>query len=253
MASNKKKNKRVNQKKKKLRAKIIKWTSLIILIFGAVLLLLLSDLFNIKEIKVLNNNRITSEEIIKLSNIQVNENMFRFLKIKAKNNIKSNPYVENVKIHRKLNKTIEIDIIERIPTYMIEKDESYYYINNQGYILEQNSETIDAPIIEGFTTEELIPGNRIELADLKKLNIIIQIMQTAKSKEIAEKITTINVESDLDYIISMEEEQKTIHFGSGTTINDKIIKIIPVLEDNIGVPGEIFVQNVNKVYFRGDV
>ena len=253
MASNKKKNKRVNYKKKKLRAKIIKWTSFIILVFGAILLLLLSDLFNIKEINVINNNRISSEEIIKLSGIQVNENIFKFLKFKAKDNIKTNPYVESVKIRRKFNRTIEIDTEERIPTYMIKQEENYFYLNNQGNSLEQNSEKIEAPLIEGLTTEELIPGNRLELVDLKKLNTVIQIMQTAKSKDIAEKITTINVESDFDYIIKMESEQKTIHFGSGATINDKIIKIIPVLEDNVGVSGEIFVQDINKVYFRGDV
>ena len=61
------------------------------------------------------------------------------------------------------------------------------------------------------------------------------------------------MESDQDYVIKMEGEQKTIHFGNNTTINDKIIKIIPVLEDNTGVSGEIFVQDINKVYFRGDV
>lgn len=249
----KKINKKTNLKKKKIRVKIIKWTSLILLVIGAILLLLLSDIFNIKEINVINNNRISSEEIIKLSGIQVNDNIFKFLKFKAKDSIKSNPYVENVKIHRKINGTVEIDVEERTPTYMIEKEENYFYINNQGYILEQNSEKLEAPTIEGFVTKELIPGNRLEIADLKKLNIVIQIMQAAKSKEIAEKISKINVESDYDYIITMEEEQKTVHFGNGTRINDKITKIIPVLEDNVDVAGEIFVKDINKVYFRGDV
>ena len=249
----KKINKKTNLKKKKIRVKIIKWTSLILLVIGAILLLLLSDIFNIKEINVINNNRISSEEIIKLSGIEVNDNIFKFLKFKAKDSIKSNPYIENVKIHRKINGTVEIDVEERTPTYMIEKEGNYFYINNQGYILEQNNEKLEVPTIEGFVTEELIPGNRLEIADLKKLNIVIQIMQAAKSKEIAEKISKINVESDYDYIITMEEEQKTVHFGNGTRINDKITKIIPVLEDNVDVAGEIFVKDINKVYFRGDV
>ena len=253
MTSNKKKNKRINVKKKKLRAKIIKWTSLFILSFGAILLLLLSDLFNIKEINVINNNRISSEEIIKLSGIKNNENMFKFLKFKAKDSIKTNPYIENVKIRRKLNKTIEINVEERIPTYMIVKEEKYLYINNQGYILEENEEKLEAPVIEGFETQNLEPGNRLELNDLKKLNSIIKIMQSAQTRQIADKITNINVESSFSIIIKMESEQKTIYFGDDTKIDDKIIKIIPVLEDNIGVSGEIFVQDINKIYFRGDV
>ena len=46
-------------KKKKKRLKILRWTSLLILGVVAITLFLLSDLFNIKEIKVINNNKIT--------------------------------------------------------------------------------------------------------------------------------------------------------------------------------------------------
>ena len=63
--SPKKKNKKINIKKKR-RLKILKWTGLIILIITAITLFLLSDIFNVKEIKVIENNKITSEEIISL-------------------------------------------------------------------------------------------------------------------------------------------------------------------------------------------
>lgn len=249
----KKKNKKINIKKKKLRAKIIKWTSIIILVLGAMLLFLLSDLFNVKEIKVINNNRISSEKIVDLSGIQVNENMFKFLKFKAKESIQTEPYIENVKISRKINGIIEIKIEEREPTFMLKLEEGFLYINNQGYILEKNSEPLDIPTIEGCASEDLTPGNRLDTKDLKKLNIIIQIMQIAKIKGISELITGINAENEFDFIVKMNGEQKTIHLGNSLNLNDKITKIIPVIEDNIGVSGEIFVQDINKVYFRGDV
>lgn len=91
-------------KKKKKRLKILRWTSLLILGAVAITLLLLSDLFNIKEIKVINNNKITSQEIRDLSTLQVDENMFKFLKISAIEKIKQNPYIESANIHRKLNR-----------------------------------------------------------------------------------------------------------------------------------------------------
>ena len=96
--------KKSNSNNRKKRFKIVKWTSLIILTFTALAIFLLSDLFNIKEIKVLSNNKLSAEEIIYLSNIKTNENMFKFLKIKAIEDIKQNPYIETVKIHRKLNR-----------------------------------------------------------------------------------------------------------------------------------------------------
>lgn len=92
------------RKKKKYRAKVIKWTALIILTIGAIALFLLSDLFNIKEIKVIDNSKISEQMIINLSEIKVNENMFRFLKLKVTESIKTNPYIETVEINRKLNR-----------------------------------------------------------------------------------------------------------------------------------------------------
>lgn len=91
-------------KKKKKRLKILRWTSLLILGVVAITLFLLSDLFNIKEIKVINNNKITSQEIRDLSTLQVDENMFKFLKISVIEKIRQNPYIESANIHRKLNR-----------------------------------------------------------------------------------------------------------------------------------------------------
>lgn len=96
--------KQVVSKKKKRRLKILKWTSLFVLLVGGVSLFLLSDLFNIKEIKVLNNSKITELEIKNLSGLQINQNMFKFLDMSVEEKIKQNPYIESVQIRRKLNR-----------------------------------------------------------------------------------------------------------------------------------------------------
>lgn len=99
------KNKKKNiLKKNKKRLKILKWTSLFVLIVGAITLFLLSDLFNIKEIKIINNNKISAQEITNLSTLKLNENMFKFFGISIEEKIKQNPYIESAKIHRKLNR-----------------------------------------------------------------------------------------------------------------------------------------------------
>ena len=229
--SPKKKNKKINIKKKR-RLKILKWTGLIILIITAITLFLLSDIFNVKEIKVIENNKITSEEIISLSGIKTNENMFKFLKLKSIEKIKTNPYIEEVKIHRKLNGIIEIKVKERVATYMLAlEDEQFAYINNQGYILEIAIEKIEKPLITGYSTEALEAGNRLNIEDLKKLNNIIKIIKAAEEKEISDKITTIDITNSQNIVITMESEGKTIYFGDEKNINDKFVKLMAVLED----------------------
>lgn len=243
--------KKVSKKKKK-RLKFLKWTSLFVLLSGAVALFLLSDIFNIKEIKVTNNNKITAQEIKDLSTLKENENMFKFLELSVVQKIKQNPYIESANIRRKLNGIIEIEVTERVTTYMLITENQYAYINNQGYILEFTEVKLEVPTITGYITENLEPGNRLEQEDLGKLNTIIQITKTAKEKDLDSKITNINIEDENNFIITMESESKLVHFGDSSNINDKFIMLKAVIEDNVGVKGEIFVKDLNRVFFRED-
>ena len=62
---------------------------------------MLSSFFNIKNIEVTGNTKLTSQEIISLSQIQLDENTFKIVKSKIEKNIKQNAYKEKVDIKRK--------------------------------------------------------------------------------------------------------------------------------------------------------
>ena len=250
------KNKNVSKKNKKKNSKILKWLFLFILIILAITLFLLSPLFNIKEIKVTNNNKVSNEEVIKLSELKTEENIFKTSNKKINNRLKTNPYIESVKIKRNLNGVLELNVKERVTTFMLQYADTYAYINNQGFILEISNEPANVPIITGILTKEenIKPGNRLENADLQKLDSIIKIMATAKSRQIDTLITSIDISDPNNYIILMAEELKTVHFGKETSINDKMSWILEIIEQKKGIEGEIFVMNPEeKVYFREKV
>lgn len=137
-------------------------------------------------------------------------------------------------------------------TYEILLGDKYAYINNQGYILEITETKLELPIITGYVTENIEPGKRLDEADLRKLNTVIQIKKAAEEKGLDKKITNLNIEDEKDFLITMESENKLIHFGDSSNINDKFININAVLKDTVGQKGEIFVKDLNKVFFRED-
>lgn len=249
--------KRPQKKKKNMqrRKRIITVISLIIILLSILVLILFSGLFNIKKITVINNSKITTEEIIKNSNLAVGNNMFKTLNTTIRENIKKNPYIEDVKITKKLDGEIILDIKERTPTYMLQRENDYVYINNQGYILEISQTPLDLPIIRGNKTQELTPGGRLEVDDLKKLDTVIQIMEAAKSNGINEIITTIDISDGNNFILEIPNENKTVQFGDGTDINVKILWIVALVEKEKGIAGEIVlnVPDIKKVYFREKV
>lgn len=233
-----------NTKKKKKFLNTLKYVFLGICVILAIVAAMMSPLFNIKLINVYGNEKITVDEIISLSQININENTYRTSMTKAKKKILENPYIEDVKIKRVLPDKVNIEITERKPSFMIEYGSGYVYINNQGYILEVADEKLDAPILQGeeTLTEDFVPGKRLCLNDLNKLTTVIKIMEIAESNEISGLISRIDIANKQNYKIVFESENKVAYFGDSTDINTKILSIKSILEREKDVAGEIFVN-----------
>ena len=231
-------------KKKKAILKIVKVLTLIIVIIGVSIYVALSPLFNIKEINVTGNSKLSKEEIISLSELKTDENTFKVSKKNIKNKVKANAYIENVKIRRKLPDKVEIIVVERVATYMIPFANSYIYIDNQGYMLEITSQKAEMPAIVGISTpeEELHEGQRLISEDLVKLGEVLQIMESANANELVDLITKIDISNRQDYILTLEKEKKAIHLGDVSNLSTKMAYVKKILNDEKGVEGEILVN-----------
>lgn len=251
------------ERKRKKRLKRIK-TFLKIFLFigiigGGTAFAFTSPIFNIKDIKVVNNNKIATNTIISLSSLQMNENIFKFNSRDIINNIKEEPYIENVAIHRKLPDNIEIDVTERIAKYAIEYMGKYAYIDKAGNILEIADNNQNMLIISGISTNEsdITPGKKLNDADFKKLDDIGKIMNSFEESNLNDKITSIDIKSKNDYIIYLADEKKNIHIGDTSNLNNKILYIQAILEQEKGNEGDIYVNgdlnNGFNPYFRSKV
>ena len=243
---------------KKVKKALIN-VSLIILIITAITLFLLSPIFSIENISIKNNEKLSQEEIISLSQIEKGTNLFKIRNAEIKNNIKENAYVDEVKVNRILPNTIEITVTERQVAYLLEYGSSYAYIDEQGYILEISSENITDKIkIRGYkTTEDNIkPGNRLIKEDLNKLKDLSIITDTAKNSGINAQITSINIENQNEYSLYMESEKKTVHIGSISNLDTKMLYLQVMLEKEKDNEGEIFLNidfKTKNPYFKEKV
>ena len=118
-----KKQAKIERKKKKIK-KILKLIILIALIAGGICFALISPIFNIEKIEVTGNNKIPSETIISLSQLENGQNIFKFNKNKTVEEIKTNAYIENAKISRNVlsklskNETISMEKLIDICIYL---------------------------------------------------------------------------------------------------------------------------------------
>ncbi len=237
--------------------KVAKWIILMLSLGIAFMFFLLSPVFNIKEIIVTGNEKISTDTIISLSQIQFEDNIFRNMRSKIIKNIKQEAYIDKVNVIRKLPSTIELEITERKATFMIEYAGSYIYINNQGYILEANQNKLELPIIIGYITpnEEISVGKRLCQEDLSKLESILGVIEAIHSNEIQEDISRIDISNKEDYKLTMDGGKKVVHLGNLTNLSNRLLYLKVALQDTKGLEGEIFVNgnlNTEKAYFRQD-
>lgn len=248
------------EKRRKKRNKRIKVILQIILLLGilagGIAFAMISPIFNIKNIQVMNNEQINSETIISLSELKTEENIFRFSGVITANKIKENAYIKNVKIHRKLPSTIQIEIEERKHSYSVDFLGKYAYIDKQGYIFEIAEESKQKLIIQGIITpeEQVVAGNRLVEEDLEKLEDIIKIMNVSQEYELDNKITSIDISDKNEYSIYLEEERKKIYLGDNTNLSNKMLYANAIIQEEKEKAGEIFANgDLNskfRVYFR---
>lgn len=231
-------------KKKKRIKRAIKWTTLFLIIIGGIIFALISPMFNIDDIQVINNTQISTETIVSLSGLKKGQNLFRFNSYQIEKDIKTNPYIKSIKIKRKIPNKVQITIEERQRDYNVEFLNGYAYINNQGYILEISEQKLELPVIQGIETEQeqIVAGNRLNNNDLEKLETVIQIMNICKNYELEEKVTNIDITDKNSYIIYMQEEKKTIYLGDETNLNNKMLYVPTVLKENQGKEGNIYID-----------
>lgn len=234
------------EKKKKKRRKIFKTIKILMIIFivlGGIAYFLLSPIFNITEINVNGNEKISGEEILSLSQLKKDENIFKMNKQEIRDKIKQNAYIDTVEIKRALPDTVIISVTERIPTYQINVSNMYMLINNQGYMLEMTEMDESMPVIVGISTseEDIKVGNRLCVEDLEKLGDVLKIVESAKSNNLNNLINKVDITSKDDYIIEMKDEKKTVHIGDTTNLALKMLYISDIISKEKD-EGEIFVN-----------
>ena len=262
--NNKTQRPKMNEKKNKAKGVTVKIILIIILFVGAGCFLCLSPMFRLEKIVVENNEVIPADTISSLSKIELYKNIFLVDKKKAIKNIEKNSYINSVKVSRQLPNTVKITVEERKEKYLVEFAEGKYaIIDGQGYILAITNELKELPILVGVktSTEDLIniKNNKARLwdEDLRKLNVVANIMETAKNYEVGSIITKIDIANTSNIKLVLESEQKTVYIGAGNELNSKIQFLKEILAREKGIKGEVYLNRSLTAeepgYFRESV
>lgn len=191
-----------------------------------------SNFFHIKFMVVNGNNNVTREEIIKLSSIYYEENIFRINKKNSMKSIFQNPYVKMIKIRRVIPNKVVIDIIEREVMAYVPYVGSYLNIDEEGMILEINPaiKRPDLPVIKGLKFETFKVGEYLNIENKEQFSTTILLIKEIKNAGMLNLVSEIDV-ADLSNIKLKIKDGIKVNLGGADNMNYKINFAKSIVED----------------------
>lgn len=229
-----------------MKKKYIYFFIFISLIIFFILILILSPLFNIKEIELNGLKRLEKNQIIRELGLEKETNLLAFSKINAKIKLKKNNYIKNVKIKKFFPSKIIFDIEERALAGYVPYLNDYLYIDKDGFIVDiKPNYTENLPIIEGLKFDKFILGEPLEIDDKEAFSIVMKFTNALNGKEINKDILKIDLSNLED--IHLNIKGIDVVFGDGEDINLKINTLIEVFKK---IPenqkGILYIDDINS-------
>lgn len=164
-------------RKKKANRRLVFYLTIFFLLIS-VIVYLQSPLSNVKQIVISGNSFVAEKEVIGLSNVNEETNIWAIDKKGIEEGVLDHPVIESVDISRKLPSTIEIQITEYDLVGYLRSDDEVHPILGSGITLPIHIESFsEAPLLIGFTEEDYLKNMTSELEKLPKsiLNLISEI------------------------------------------------------------------------------
>ncbi len=228
---------------KKIYIYILMSIALVALIF---MLLMLSPWLNIQNIEVNGLETIEKPDIIRQMKLDKTTNILSFNRLIAKRRLKSNYYIQDIKVTKKLPNTVIINVTERKIVGYIPYISDYIYIDKDGMVIDvKSSYTQPLPIIYGLKFDSFIIGENLKTDNDEAFEIVMEITNSIKDKEYLKEILKIDV-SDLEDI-HLYMENLDIVLGNREAINIKMNTLNEILKNFTPTEkGFLYIDDINK-------
>lgn len=171
-----------------------------ILIAMAAIVYALALFFRMDHIVVTGNERYTEKEVLEASGLETGGNLYFLNKFDVKEVIFATlPYVEEVRIYRKLPDTLLIELRECAAVAGIESEGGIWLISDQGKLLElTDSLPAGCPLIRGGQLLEPVPTRQTDFGEEAAFrgNVVLTLLREAEDRGMRDKLGVIDMSDD---------------------------------------------------------
>ncbi len=204
----------------------------ILIVITAIITYIFLPYFYFDKLVLLGETTLDKKEILNLSKIDKDKNIYRINLKKAEENIKKDPYVKDVNIKRKFPKTLTISVKQRFESAIIPVTGGYAVIDEEGVVLKIQTDvsSIQKPIISGIKSVKVQLGEKIPIEDEDQFTTILNMISISQNARLLESISDINLKN-LEEIYMTTTTGINVLLGDGYELNNKMLRLNKILVD----------------------
>lgn len=230
------------QRRKKKRKKIglIILSILVLLIVIAVLIIW--NVFTVKDVVVEGNELYSSEQIEQL--VLNDEYSWNSLYVVVKHrflNTGDVPFVDTMEVTLEDPHTLRVSVYEKgiLGCFYIDTIGQYAYFDKDGFVVETSTEEIpEVPKITGITCEEVVLYEQLPLEEAGVLGNLLNLTQTLKKYDLLPQ--EIHYNSSLEPTLTYYDTKVVV--GSDDYLTQKVVRMSAILPQLSGLVGTLHLE-----------
>lgn len=160
-----------------------------------------TKLVNVDRVVVKGNNYFLDSEIISMAHVKMGNNLiYKPGKIRIKSYLLQNPYIEKVKVRRRLPSTLVIKVREREQMAAIPYDGKYIVTDSDRIVLRKTTDMPHLTVIEGIKIKKMKLAKELEGENSKHLNDSYEILNLMKDHKLFFKKIIVDEDKTTIYI-----------------------------------------------------
>ena len=204
----------VERQKKKKRRRMISRIGIAVLVLLAIVFAP-TIFFQVSKINVTGDTRYTSEQLIKSTGVKQGDNMFFLDTEQIAADLKDEyPYLDTVKLRRKLPSTLQIEVNDRTAVLSIEQNGRYLILDMYGKVLEKTKSAAKGTAkVTGVPMKGLHVGDTVDKDKYGKAASVMKLLELTDQYGMKKHIKTIDVEKAYDVRVTYDKRY-TILLGA---------------------------------------
>ena len=177
-----------------------------ILVTAAAVVFAVTLFFRMDHISVTGNERYSEQEVLDASGLSTGSNLYFLNKFDVKETIfEQLPYVEEVKIYRKLPDTLMIEVRECAAVAGVESENGVWLISDQGKLLEETeAPPLGCPRILGVPLIDPVASKPADFGEdaAYRAGVVLTLLRESAERSMRDKIYTVDMSDDTALILT---------------------------------------------------